>query len=227
MRGGVKQADGTEKIEVPEIGAATEVLARRIAALPCDGARTVVALTGPPGAGKSTVAAALVARLNRDGPVAALVPMDGFHLDNTILEMRGLITRKGAPETFDADGFVHLVRRLHNEAEVVFPTFDRARDIALAGAHVLTPDARIAVVEGNYLLLDEAPWRDLAPLWDLSVFLPVDMGELERRLVERWLEHGLPEAEARAKAKGNDLANARRVMETRLPPDIELLVGAA
>lgn len=204
-----------------------DTLAGRIAALPPRQPRLVIALAGPPGSGKSTLAEALVARLNRDAPPetpppAALVPMDGFHLDDRLLTARGLLPRKGAPETFDAAGLVHAVRRLRSEPEVVIPVFDRAREIAVAGAAVVGPDTRVAVVEGNYLLLRAEPWRDLAPLWNLTVFLDVPEGVLAERLMRRWLGFGYTEAEARAKVEGNDLRNARLVLADSLPADIIL-----
>jgi fructokinase len=202
--------------------AVVEGLAARILALPPAPIRLRVAVAGPPGAGKSTLAAALVDRLNRDGPVAALVPMDGFHLDNAILDARGLRARKGAPETFDALGVLRMVERLARDPEVVIPGFDRARDIAIAGAAVVGPEARIAVVEGNYLLLDEAPWRDLRPLWDLSVLLSPPVDVLRARLIDRWLAHGLDPAAAEARAMGNDIPNALRVIEGSFGADLVL-----
>lgn len=171
--------------------------------------RFITALAGPPGAGKSTLAAALVAAL---GEGARVVPMDGFHLDNRVLEARGLQTRKGCPESFDALGFVHLVQRLRAEPEVVIPTFDRRLDLARAGGDVVRPDDRLLIVEGNYLLLDEAPWSDARPLYDLTLALEVPEAELERRLVRRWLDHGFAPEQARDKALSNDIPNARRVL---------------
>ena len=198
---------------------ALDDLAMRIAALPMIGQRRLIAVGGAPGSGKSTLAEALVALL---GPGAALVAMDGFHLDNRLLSARRLLPRKGAPETFDAAGFVAAVGRLGREAAVILPTFDRARDIAIAGAVEVGPEDRTLVIEGNYLLFDAAPWRDLAPLWDLSVWLDVPEEELERRLIARWLDHGLAPDEAAARARGNDLANARRIAAARLPADVTL-----
>ncbi|MBW7921898.1 MAG: nucleoside/nucleotide kinase family protein [Rubellimicrobium sp.] len=184
--------------------------------------RLLVAVAGAPGAGKSTFAAELVRRLNAQKVESVIVPMDGFHLDNAVLDARGLRRRKGAPETFDAAGFVHLVRRLTAGGEVVAPIFDRARDIAVAGAQVVPASARVVVVEGNYLLFDEAPWRELAPLWDLSARIAVPVEELRRRLVQRWLDHGLSHAAARARAEGNDIANAERVLARALPATLTL-----
>ncbi len=186
-------------------------LATRIAALPETGARRLAAIAGPPGSGKSTLAEAVVGKLRRRGHDAVLMPMDGFHLDNRLLEARGLLLRKGAPETFDFGGLFTALKRVRDEDSVILPVFDRSREIAIAGAEEIRAETRIVVVEGNYLCLDEDPWRALAPLWDFSVFLDVPMPELERRLVARWLRYGFDPQAAMAKARGNDIPNARRV----------------
>ena len=167
----------------------------------------MVALAGPPGAGKSTLADVLVRE--RD---ALVVPMDGFHLDNRILDARGLRARKGAPETFDAAGFLALLRRVRGGEDVVAPVFDRARDLAVAGASHVPARAKLVVVEGNYLLLDRPVWREMAALFDLTVLLSPPMAVLEERLVRRWLDHGLAPGDARARAMGNDIPNARTVL---------------
>jgi pantothenate kinase len=197
-------------------------LAARIEALPPVRPRLLVAVAGPPASGKSTLAERLAARLGADGRPALHVPMDGFHLDNTVLEARGLLARKGAPETFDAAGFLHAMRRLSTEEEVILPAFDRAADIAIAGRIAVGAEHRIAVVEGNYLCLDRPPWDDLAALWHFSIFLDTPLDVLRHRLVARWLEHGLSEADARRRAEENDLPNARTVTGTRFEPDILL-----
>lgn len=172
--------------------------------------RFITALAGPPGAGKSTLAAAVVAAL---GPGARVVPMDGFHYDDTVLIARGQRARKGAPETFDVAGFLNLMRRLRDdtETEVAIPVFDRTMELSRAGADIVTPDDQFLVVEGNYLLLDENPWTALGDYFDMTVFLDVPEAELERRLIQRWLDHGKTEAEAVAWIASNDLPNALRV----------------
>lgn len=186
-----------------------DTLADHIRALPGRG-RQLIVFAGPPGAGKSTLAQALADRL---GPEAAVVPMDGFHLDNALLDARGLRARKGAPETFDSAGIGHALHRLHTEDHVVLPVFDRALDKAIAGAIEIGPTQRLCLVEGNYLLSDDGPWAVLGRRFDLRVALDVPMEVLDTRLVQRWLDHGMDPDAARARAEGNDLRNARYVQD--------------
>jgi fructokinase len=199
-------------------------LVERIAALPLKGRRRLVAIAGAPASGKSTLAAALTEHLAQTGHTSANVPMDGFHLDNRLLDEAGLRARKGAPETFDAGGFVAMMRRLKSEDEVCFPLFDRGRDLAVAGAGRVGPDCDLAIVEGNYLLFDEPPWNALAPLWDLPIWIDTPEELVLKRTVERWLAHDHTPEAARARAEGNDLPNARRIIAARLPSDVTVAV---
>jgi pantothenate kinase len=184
--------------------------------------RVIVALAGAPGSGKSTLAAELARRVRDQRFRAEVVPMDGFHLDNAVLDEMGMRARKGAPETFDAAGFIHLIRRLRTGEEVVAPLFDRARDLAIAGAQVVSADCRIVICEGNYLLFNEYPWSALVPLWDVSARLDVPMPELRARLIQRWLSLGLSRTTATRRATANDIPNAQRVIERALPADLVL-----
>jgi pantothenate kinase len=174
--------------------------------------RLVVAIAGAPGSGKSTLAEKLRDDIAESGETVAVVPMDGFHFDNRVLEERGLLPRKGAPETFDVAGFRHLLGRIAaREPDIAIPVFDRSIEIARAGAAIIAAETHIILVEGNYLLLDEQPWTGLQPLFDLTVWLDVPMEELERRLIRRWLKHGFAGGAARHKALSNDITNAERV----------------
>ncbi len=184
--------------------------------------RFLAALAGPPGAGKSTLAAELVAAL---GPGAKAVPMDGFHYDDAVLIARDARNRKGAPDTFDVAGFRHLLQRLRVEPEVAIPLFDRDLEISRAGADIVTPADQILIVEGNYLLLNEAPWPDLAPMFDLTIWIDVPEAELDRRLLARWAHYGKTPAEARAWIDGNDMPNIRRVVSGSRPADLVIRQG--
>jgi pantothenate kinase len=183
--------------------------------------RLMVAIAGPPGAGKSAFAEALLPLLPEGS--AAVVPMDGFHYDNAVLDARGLRRRKGAPETFDFEGFRHVLERLRTaDSDVAVPLFDRMADVSRGSAAVISADARFVLVEGNYLLLDESPWYGLSPLFDVSVWLHVPPGELEERLVQRSLDCGETADAARRRVISNDMPNAERVIASRRQADVTI-----
>lgn len=182
--------------------------------------RKLIALAGAPGSGKSTLGEALAGKLTEDGTKAAVVPMDGFHLDNRIIAPRGDLARKGAPHTFDAAGLLRLLPALEQDDEVYYPLFDRRLDCAIAGAGALAPDTEVVIVEGNYLLLDQPDWQSMTSYWDMTIMLYVPFEELERRLVDRWEAHGLTTEDAVARARSNDLPNARAVIEHSMSADL-------
>ena len=185
-------------------------------------ARRVVAIAGPPASGKSTLAAGLVAALRGAGVHSQLVQMDGFHLDNRILSDRGILDRKGSPPSFDAIGLLRLVQMLGTSQELYYPLFDRARDLCVAGAGYIASECDTIVIEGNYLLMDAPIWCDMVGYWDLSVQLSCTVAELEARLIQRWLDHGLTPEAARIRAHSNDLLNAQLVGQTALRADVVL-----
>ncbi len=201
-------------------GPAVQDILKRVCALPRAQTRQLVAIAGVPAGGKSTLAALLANSFTECGIHAANVPMDGFHLDNRLLEARGLLHRKGAPETFDAAGFVNLVKRLKIEDEVIYPVFDRQLDLAVAGAGIVPTDCEVVLVEGNYLLFDEGPWRELTKSWDFSVWVETSEQTVLERCVQRWLDHGHDIEAARARAMRNDVANAKLINALRLPADL-------
>ncbi|MGU3399308.1 nucleoside/nucleotide kinase family protein [Brucellaceae bacterium D45D] len=191
-----------------------ELIAKILARSAATHDRLIVAIAGPPGSGKSTIADYLCNEINKGADCPAIiVPMDGFHIDDIILDQRGLKSRKGSPPTFDCAGFAALLERLKAAQEEVFiPIFDRSLELSRAAASVVTPQHRILLVEGNYLLLDEEPWSRLGALFDIKVALDVPLPVLERRLVDRWLHFGFDAEAARAKALCNDLPNAGLVV---------------
>ena len=187
--------------------------------------RRLTAIAGAPGAGKSLVAERLCAHLNTLQPEsAAVLPMDGYHYDDMILVPRGLRPRKGAPETFDVGGLRHMLVRLKENAEdeVMVPVFDRDLEIARAAARAIGYGVRHVIVEGNYLLLDREPWRDLKALFDITAMLVVPEATLRARLLARWQDYGLSGAELEAKLEGNDLPNGRLVAAASAPADFSL-----
>lgn len=181
--------------------------------------RFVVAIAGPPGAGKSTLSAALHEVLPEG--TSEVVPMDGFHFDDIILNKRGMRARKGAPETFDFAGFETLLKRIRSrEPDIAIPVFDRGMELSRAAAAVIGSEVKFILVEGNYLLLDEEPWSRLGSLFDFTIFVDVSREDLERRLMQRWHDHGKSEAESRAWIASNDMPNIERVLGRRRSADL-------
>lgn len=188
----------------------------RVDALLAAGGRRLLGLVGAPGAGKSTLAQALLDAL---GDVAQVVPMDGFHLANVELARLGRAGRKGAPDTFDAAGYVALLRRLREPraGEIVYaPAFRREIEEPIAGAIAVLPQTRLVITEGNYLLLDEGPWAEVAGLLDECWYVDVDDGLRRQRLVERHMRFGRSAQAAAAWVEQTDEPNARRIAATRV-----------
>lgn len=177
------------------------------------GRRTLLGLAGPPGAGKSTLAAQLCDRL---GSSAARVPMDGFHLANVVLRELGLSARKGSPASFDVGGFRALLVRLraNTEGVVYAPEFLREIDEAVAGALPVAREVPLIIVEGNYLLLDDGAWADIAPLFDEIWYLRPEETLRRDRLLRRHRSYGRSAAAAEAWLAGNDDPNARTIAAT-------------
>jgi pantothenate kinase len=203
---------------IPALAAVHDALAVRP-----DG-RLLVGITGPPAAGKSTLAVALASALTRSAVSAVAIGMDGFHLANGELARIGLADRKGAPQTFDAEGFVHLLRRLRTpDPTVVYaPLFNRQLNESIGSAVPVFPGTRVIVVEGNYLLLDDGPWSQVRGLLDLVLYLDVPAGARRDALLRRQLGRGLDLPAASAWVDGSDEANADVIARTRDLADLVL-----
>ena len=197
-------------------------LVARAAGLAVPGERHLLGICGPPGAGKSTLAARLVGAL---GERAGSVGMDGFHLAQAELNRLGRAERKGAPDTFDAAGYVHLLTRLraHDPDEIVYaPEFRREIEEPIACAVPVPPVTPLVVTEGNYLLLPEPPWSGVRPLLDEVWFLAPDEEQRLAWLIDRHRAFGRSLAQARGRALGSDQANAERVNATAHSSDLVL-----
>ncbi|MFC4236998.1 nucleoside triphosphate hydrolase [Thalassospira xianhensis] len=185
--------------------------------------RLLVAIAGAPASGKSTLSERLHHHLGGDEVGAVVVPMDGYHFDDAILSARGLLPRKGAPETFDTGGFKRTLDAIRaDDDDVYVPVFDRHLELSRGSARCVSQSHRIVLVEGNYLLLSRSPWNQLASLFDLTLFIDIPLPVLERRLVQRWLDHGHDEPSARRKASDNDIPNAHTVQKSSILADVTI-----
>jgi pantothenate kinase len=177
--------------------------------------RTILGIAGPPGSGKSTFAERLRACFHASE--AVIVPMDGFHLAQSIIQDTPLATRKGAPDTFDVGGYVALLRRLRaNDEPVVYaPTYRRGLEEPIAASVAVTRDVPLLITEGNYLLADLPGWREVLPLLDDAWFVDTPDELRVPGLISRHIAFGMDATDAERWANGPDADNARLVASTR------------
>ncbi len=200
--------------------AALTFLVGQAQTLPAD-RRVAIGIAGGPGVGKSTLATELVAAL---GPVAAYVPMDGFHMLHAKLEALGTVKDKGAPHTFEGEAFAAFISELKAATGPVSgPGYSRAIEDVVQNAFIVAAEARILVVEGNYLLLPDPPWHGVKPQLDLAVLIDVPREKVRARLLKRHAEHGLfSEERNREHIERVDLANYDLVARSRGRADIAI-----
>jgi pantothenate kinase len=202
-------------MDSPEVRQALTALRQRLDG----GQRTLLGITGAPGSGKSTFAAWLQQQFGPD--LAVVVPMDGFHLGNAIIDGTPLRQRKGAIDTFDAGGYLSLLRRLvrRDEAVVYAPEFRRALDEPVAASIAVPASVPLVITEGNYLLAEPAPWKEVRAQLDEVWFVDTPPVLRLSRLVDRHMEFGMERTAAQAWAAGPDEANARIIQATRQEAD--------
>lgn len=193
------------------------------AALPAPPGRLIVGIAGVPGSGKSTLASVLVERVNERSPRSAVVlPMDGFHLSNAQLSAMNLRDRKGSPPTFDAAAFVTALHRASRGECFAFPVYDRALHEPVVRdepSQSLSSTTRLVITEGNYLLLSESPWNELASVLQKCWLLHVQPDVAMQRLVARHVAGGRSPADALAHHRRNDEPNAALVLNQSRRPD--------
>ena len=190
----------------------------RAAAL-TDGGRAVLGIAGCPGAGKSTLSAAITASVGS----SVVVPMDGFHMLNKDLVRLGRRNRKGAPDTFDVGGFVAMLQRVRHQSAgeiLTAPRYDRAASAPVPDAITVAPDVALVITEGNYLLLEDSPWNEVRPLLDEVWFADVDDAVRVPRLIARHIQFGKTPDEAEEWVMRSDEANAALVASTRNRADV-------
>lgn len=202
-------------MDSPEIIEAMDALRRRLV----PGTRTILGIAGTPGSGKSTFATWIQQQF---GPgTAVVVPMDGFHLGNAVIEGTPLRRRKGAIDTFDAGGYLSLLRRLvrRDEPVVYAPEFRRTLDEPVAASIAVPADIPLVITEGNYLLADQEPWKEVRAQLDEVWFVDTPQELRLHRLVARHVSFGMDPAAAVAWAAGPDEANALLIQATRPAAD--------
>ncbi|MEI8067198.1 MAG: nucleoside/nucleotide kinase family protein [Actinomycetes bacterium] len=177
-------------------------------------ARALIGIVGKPGAGKSTIVETIKSHFPQN--VISIVSMDGFHLSNEILEATGKRERKGAPDTFDQEGFIALLTHLKTGGEDIhFPIFHREIEAAIADEGMVPKEVKIVLVEGNYLLSTEFGWEGVRDLLSASYFLELEDSVRLERLIARHIKHGKSPEAARAWSLGSDESNARFINSTR------------
>jgi pantothenate kinase len=177
--------------------------------------RFLIGIVGKPGAGKSTLSAYLLEQLHSSE--VTVVPMDGYHLSNAVLQELGRADRKGAPDTFDVAGFASLLQRIRREksVDVYYPVFDRSIEESIAAQGVVTKETKVVIVEGNYLLHDSGGWEEIAELLDELWFIHVDDAKRLERLIARHIAYGKSPADAQSWSRGSDEVNARTIATGR------------
>ena len=184
--------------------------------------RYFIALSGPPASGKSTISQKLANDLSAKMYNSSILQMDGFHYDDLILKEKKLLLKKGAPETFDVMGLINFISRLYKEEEVAIPIFDRSLELSRSSAAIISKNTKVIIVEGNYILLNNYPWKELHKFFNSTIMINCEEKVLEERLIERWKKFKLSKQEINQKVYKNDLPNGINVLKNSITPDYNL-----
>ena len=184
-----------------------------------DEKRYLIALSGPPASGKSTISEKFISDLNIKGYQSSILQMDGFHYDDQILRDKNLLLKKGAPETFDVKGLLNFIYRLQKEDEVAIPIFDRSLELSRSSAVIISKNTKVILVEGNYVLLNSHPWKELHKFFNSTIMINCDEKVIEERLIERWKNFNLTNEEIENKVYKNDLPNGVNVLKNSISAD--------
>jgi pantothenate kinase len=184
--------------------------------------RIIIGIVGKPGAGKSTLTSYLLSNLVEEK--AVLVPMDGYHLSNKLLEEYGKADRKGAYDTFDARGYSELLKRikLDLDSDIYFPIFHREIEESIVAEGVVLKDCKLVLTEGNYLLLDKHGWQDVKSFLTESWYIQIEDELRWERLMARSIKYGRSPEIAHKWTHGSDEINAQVVETTKDKADVVL-----
>ena len=188
-----------------------ETLVENAKSIAASGKRSILAVAGAPGSGKTTITQSIVKELGPKNVV--IVPMDGFHLSNTILKKWDRRSRKGAWDTFDASGYINLISRIKNQREeiILAPDFDRDIDESIGGVIEVSINTPLILLEGTFLFSKHGLWPELLPLIDHGWFVHLESSIRQQRLIQRHMKHGMDLKQATQWALSTDEANAKAV----------------
>lgn len=196
------------------------------------GRRLIVFLAAPPAVGKTTLSKFLeyLAVQQEDLTEIQAIGLDGFHYHSDYINTHNAVVMgkevpmkkvKGCPETYDTGKLEEKLGRIKEE-DILWPIYDRNIHDVVEDLEKITKD--IVLIEGNWLLLDEEPWKTLKDTADYTILIRSEEETLKERLIGRKMKGGLTREEAEDWYINSDCVNVRRVLETSLDGDLMLKV---